>query len=135
MTEATVAVQQLSRVFRFGATELPDTDPSLPPEQVLKHYAGAYPFLAVAELGTPEVEEGRMVYPVVKREAQTKGNELRRLTPAQSRVLAQLDSLDQAESESAPNNARRWFALSQFTTGLLKRAPTPVADAMMVPML
>src|SRR5690625_7667978 len=87
MTEATVAVQQLSRVFRFGATELPDTDPSLPPEQVLKHYAGAYPFLAVAELGTPQVEEGRMVYPVVQRAAQTTGRPLRRQARAQSRCL------------------------------------------------
>lgn len=131
----TAVVQQLNRVFRFGATELPDTDPSLPPEQVLKHYAGAYPFLSVAELGTPQVEDGRMVYPVVKREAQTKGSGLPRLTAAQSRALAQLDALAKQETESAPDNASRWHGVSQFTTTLLTRAPTPVADAMMVPML
>lgn len=128
-------VQQLTRVFRFGATELPDTDPSLPPAEVLKHYCGAYPFLAMAQVGEPEVVGDRMVYPVLKREAQTKGAALRRLTPAERKALDQLDAMAERETESAPDNSRRWSAVAEFTSTMLRRSPTPVADAMMVPML
>lgn len=129
------ALQTLTRVFRFGATELPDTDPSLPPAEVLKHYVGAYPFLALADIGEPEIVGDRMVYPVKKREAQTKGAGLRRLTPAQARALDALSDLDDTASDDAEGNAERWIDPHAFVQRLLTRPPTPVADAMMVPML
>lgn len=131
----TASIQRLTRVFRFGATELPDTDPTLPPAEVLKHYQGAYPFLALADVGEPEIVGDRMVYPVRKREAQTKGAGLRRLTAAERRALDQLNDLASAEQEDAPDNAHRWATTAKFTADMLRRPPTPVADAMMVPML
>lgn len=132
---STATIQQLTRVFRFGATELPDTDPTLPPTEVLKHYQGAYPFLALADVGEPEVVGDRMVYPVRKREAQTKGAGLRRLTAAERRAIEQLNALAEAEQEEAPDNASRWAGVFTFTGQMLRRPPTPVADAMMIPML
>jgi len=49
-----MAIIKMNRVFRMGATDLPDIDADLTPEQVLEHYALQYPQLRrgkVAELG------------------------------------------------------------------------------------
>lgn len=131
----TVQITQLTRVFRFGATELPDTDPTATPETVLTHYHGSYPFLALAKVGEPTVEGDRMVYPIVKPEAQTKGASLKRLTKAQRNALELAQRIATEPSEAQPDNAQRWRGIGQLTSNLLKRKATPVADAMMVPML
>lgn len=131
----TVEIQKLSRVFRFGATELADTDPSMPPQDVLRAYVGAYPFLATATVGEPEIVGDRMVYPIIKREVQTKGAALRRLTKAQASALASLNAMANAEATSAPENAARWMPVAQLVGAVIKRPATPIADAMMVPML
>ena len=68
-----MSVVQLTRLFRFGSTTLDDVDPSLTPEQVLSSYSGSFPFLAHATLGEPIVEGDTLVYPVLKKEVQTKG--------------------------------------------------------------
>lgn len=128
-------IQPLIRVFRFGATELPDIDPTMQPEEVLRHYSGAYPFLALATLGEPEVDGDRMVYPVRKREVQTKGAGLARLTRAQTDALDALSALDNQPSESPRTNAARWAGVFALTCNILSRPATPVADAMMIPML
>lgn len=40
-----MAIVKMQRVFRMGATDLPDPDADLSPEQVLEHYASMYPTL------------------------------------------------------------------------------------------
>lgn len=130
-----VQIIRLTRVFRFGATELPDTDPSASPETVLSHYHGAYPFLAMAKVGEPTEEGDRLVYPILKPEAQTKGAGLKPLTKRQREALAHASRIAEEPAESARSNADRWNDMASYTSTLLRRSPTPVADAMMVPML
>lgn len=133
----TATIQPLTRVFTFAATELPDIDPSMTPKEVLSHYVGAYPFLAMAEIAEPEVVGDRMVYAIKKRQAQTKGAKPRtlRLSAANAAALDALFSAADTESESANQNVARWRGLALLTQDMTSRAPTPVADAMMVPML
>jgi hypothetical protein len=131
----TASVQTLTRVFRFGATELPDIDPSMPPEAVLKHYSGAYPFLGMATVAEPEVSGDRIIYPVRKREAQTKGAGLSRLTRSQVRALDALSALEAAPMEDTTSNCARWTGLHQYVRQMLHRPATPIADAMSIPML
>ena len=64
---------QLTRVFRIGATQLPDPAPGLPPEQALDTLRGTFPFLAHATLEGPQVEGTQLVYIVTRPPAQTKG--------------------------------------------------------------
>lgn len=68
-----MTVESLTRCFRFGATVLQDADPSLAPIESLRLYQGTYPFLSVATLGEPTVENGQLIYPVTKPPAATKG--------------------------------------------------------------
>ena len=42
------AVITLERIFRHAGRDLPDPDPSMEPEDVLKHYARQYPRLTGA---------------------------------------------------------------------------------------
>lgn len=48
-----MTARTLQRRFRFGATVLPDPDPSLPPEAALRLYSATYPFLGSATLIGP----------------------------------------------------------------------------------
>lgn len=68
-----MSLQKLRRRFRFGPTVLEDADPSLEPIESLRLYQGTYPFLAVATLGEPEVEQEFLTFPVQKPAAATKG--------------------------------------------------------------
>lgn len=68
-----MAVQKLERVFKLGATELPDPNPAWPPEKVLAHYRPNYPQLAVCHVGGQTVEGGRMVYEIVQPKPGLKG--------------------------------------------------------------
>ena len=52
----------LKRVFKHGAMELPDLNPSLTPEQVRDQYAGAYTELATAQIKGPDHGEGKQTY-------------------------------------------------------------------------
>lgn len=131
----TATVVRLKRSFRFGGTILPDFDPSLAPDQILAHFRTAYPALAMAELSDPVVEGDCLVYAIVKRTVQVKGAALKRLTPKEQELLKQLSEASEAEAESQQDGIDRWNHVATFTSNLLKRAPTPVADAMMVPML
>jgi PRTRC genetic system protein C len=63
----------LIRIFKMGATCLPDVNEKWTPEQVLAAYAPNYPFLANATLSEPEVEGNTLVYTIRKPIAQTKG--------------------------------------------------------------
>jgi PRTRC genetic system protein C len=48
-----MTARTLQRRFRFGATVLPDPDPSLSPEAAVKLYGPTYPFLMSATLVGP----------------------------------------------------------------------------------
>ncbi len=63
----------LRRVFKLGAAELPDPDPSLTPEAAFRLFASAYPLAATATLGEPEVVGDTLVYPVQRQAVHTKG--------------------------------------------------------------
>ena len=64
----------LERKFRFGATVLPDPDPSLPPEAALRLYGASYPFLASATVTGPvETAPGILEYQAEKPAVATKG--------------------------------------------------------------
>lgn len=63
----------LTRVFRFGSISLPDPDPSLSPEEVVKLYVPNYPLLEMATIGEPYVEGENMAYPLNRQEVKTKG--------------------------------------------------------------
>jgi len=58
---ATLSV--LKRIFRFGATDLPDPNPALTPESVLEHYAnGPFPQLVGGKISAGNVEGDARVY-------------------------------------------------------------------------
>lgn len=63
----------LIRVFRFGSIRLPDPDPSLTPEEVIKLYVPNYPLLEMAAIGEPFVDGENMIYPINRQEVKTKG--------------------------------------------------------------
>ena len=65
--------EQLKRVFKFGAIELEDPDPTLPTHEAIKLYAETYAELANAEISEGEFENGKMVYKVLQQKAGTKG--------------------------------------------------------------
>lgn len=130
MTDTTATIATLTRLFRFGATTLQDIDPSLEPEEVVKAYKGSYPFLAHATLGDPEVEGDTLVFPVLKREVQTKGNTARRANKAIEALDAWMES-----SNPTPNAPACWQEVYGYTHDVLSREPTPITDALLVPML
>lgn len=68
-----MTARTLERKFRFGATVLPDPDPSLPPEAAIKLYIGNYPFLASATLTGPTEVDGYLEYQAEKPIVATKG--------------------------------------------------------------
>jgi PRTRC genetic system protein C len=61
------------RIFRMGAIDLPDPDPSLTPVQALRLYQGNYPHLAHARLAEPILEGEKLIYVIEKPPVQTKG--------------------------------------------------------------
>jgi len=48
-------ILDLQRTFRFGGRDLPDPNPSLTPEEVLKHYGGQFPRLIGAKVIEPVI--------------------------------------------------------------------------------
>ena len=57
-----MAKVKLVRVFRMGATDLPDPDSDLSPEQVLDHYKQKYPTLRYGKVDEVGVEGDQLVY-------------------------------------------------------------------------
>jgi len=57
-----MATAKLMRVFRMGATDLPDPDAELNPEQVLDHYKDQYPTLRYGKVEEAGVEGDQLVY-------------------------------------------------------------------------
>lgn len=68
-----MTARTLQRRFRFGATVLPDPDPSLPPEAAVRLYAPTYPFLSHATLSAPVEIDGFLEFEAAKPVIATKG--------------------------------------------------------------
>ncbi|MGH8159328.1 MAG: PRTRC system protein C [Rhodanobacter sp.] len=68
------SVVVLNRVFRFGATTLPDPAPQLSPMDAVRLYAPTYPHLENCTLQDVGQEGDSYVYQVVKPPVQTKGS-------------------------------------------------------------
>lgn len=69
MAQATV----LTRVFRFGATDLPDPDSDLTPEQILDFYKDQYPTLRFGKVNEIGVENDQLVFALVPNEYRANG--------------------------------------------------------------
>ena len=69
----TTQAQPLTRVFKYGLTELTDPAPDLAPDEAIRLYGTGYPLLKSASLAEPVVEGDRLVYEVIKPQAKTKG--------------------------------------------------------------
>jgi PRTRC genetic system protein C len=63
----------LTRVFRFGATDLPDPDSDLNQEQVLEHFKGMFPALRYGKVNEVGVENDQLVYELVPNEYAANG--------------------------------------------------------------
>lgn len=57
-----MAIVQMQRVFRLGATDLVDPDSNLTPEQVLEHYANLYPQLHRGKVQEVGAEGDSMIF-------------------------------------------------------------------------
>lgn len=127
MTTATI--QQLRPRFKFGATFLDFPDPSMSPETARAAYEASYPFVRTATIGDPVAEGGFLTYPLVKPQVQVKGAG----DPADA--LAALD--DWRDSQQVPNaDTQALFGAGLFgiVQDILKRPPTPMTDAFLIPM-
>ena len=70
----TVKIETPVRVFKIGSISLSDPDPSLPPEEAVRLYAGSYPQVMEAEISGPDVgPDGSLVYTVERPAVKTKG--------------------------------------------------------------
>lgn len=68
-----MATVRLQRVFRLGATDFPDVDPDLTPDQVLEHYSGMYPQLRYGKVSEGETEGDSMVFTMKPNEFKPNG--------------------------------------------------------------
>jgi PRTRC genetic system protein C len=67
------AIITLDRVFRFSGMDLPDPDPTMEPEAVLKHYSRQFPRLVGAKVIAPVQEADTYVYEFRQNEYGAKG--------------------------------------------------------------
>lgn len=66
-------VSTLTRVFRIGSVSLPDPDPSMEPEDVIRFYEPNHAALSGAQIGESFVEGDALVFPIQKPTVKTKG--------------------------------------------------------------
>jgi PRTRC genetic system protein C len=126
-------IQRPIRVFRINGTTLPDVDPRLPPEAVLATYEANYPMLRGATLDEPRMENGTLVYTVLKPPAQTKGRgkPARDPAPASASDLdAALAALDAWAATDTPRVPARWAAVYQH----LQQAKPARLDPFLIPL-
>jgi PRTRC genetic system protein C len=55
-------VHRLEREFIYNGVKLPDTTPTMTPEQVRETYTHLYPEIATAAIEGPETVAGKLVY-------------------------------------------------------------------------
>jgi PRTRC genetic system protein C len=59
-------VHRLEREFVYNGVKLPDTTPTMTPEQVRETYTHLYPEIATAAIEGPESVGGKLVYKFVR---------------------------------------------------------------------
>ena len=64
---------RLTRIFRLGATDLPDPDSDLTPEQVLEAYKEQYPTLRYGKVQEVGVEGDLLVFQLIPAEFKPNG--------------------------------------------------------------
>lgn len=69
----TAQAQQLTRVFKFGAMELEDPEPSLSPEAAMRMYEKGIPALANSSISEGVVDGDRLIFEIKKPQGKTKG--------------------------------------------------------------
>lgn len=126
-------ITTLIRRFKLGATILNDPAPDLPPEEALRLFIPNYPFLASARLGEPTVEGDVLLFPVEKPEVQTKGASEK---ATKRDIDAVMKALETWEHQPAPTVAtsRAWAEAGRFANVVLSRDPTPLDDALAIPL-
>jgi len=62
----TMEVHRLEREFLYNGVKLPDTTPTMTPEQVRETYTHLYPEMATAAIEGPETVAGKLVYKFVR---------------------------------------------------------------------
>jgi len=62
----TMEVHRLEREFLYNGVKLPDTTPTMTPEQVRDTYTHLYPEIATAAIEGPETVAGKLVYKFVR---------------------------------------------------------------------
>ncbi|MFZ3265381.1 MAG: PRTRC system protein C [Terriglobales bacterium] len=62
----TMQVLRLEREFLYNGVKLPDTTPTMTPEQVRDTYTHLYPEIATAAIEGPETVAGKLVYRFVR---------------------------------------------------------------------
>ncbi|CAM5366614.1 PRTRC system protein C OS=Stutzerimonas stutzeri OX=316 GN=G7024_19855 PE=4 SV=1 [Stutzerimonas stutzeri] len=58
----TAAILTLTRVFRFGARDLPDPNPAMTVDEVLRHYSRQYPRMMGAKVIAPVLEGDQHIH-------------------------------------------------------------------------
>ena len=59
-------VHRLEREFLYNGVKLPDTAPTITPEQVRERYTQLYPEIATAAIEGPETVAGQLVYKFIR---------------------------------------------------------------------
>ncbi len=59
-------VHRMEREFLYNGVKLPDTTPTMTPEQVRGTYTHLYPEIATAAIDGPETVAGKLVYKFVR---------------------------------------------------------------------
>jgi len=68
-----MATVKLHRVFRLGATDFPDPDSDLNPQQVLEHFSSLYPQLRYGKVSAGEVEGDAVAFTMKPNEFKPNG--------------------------------------------------------------
>lgn len=59
-------LHRMEREFVYNGVKLPDTTPTMTPEQVRETYTHLYPEIATAAIEGPETTAGKLVYRFVR---------------------------------------------------------------------
>ncbi|WP_019023111.1 MULTISPECIES: PRTRC system protein C [unclassified Thioalkalivibrio] len=69
----TATTETMTRIFRLGATDFPDPDPQMQPDDVVELLQRNNPAMPPCQLGERSVEGNRLVFTLDKEPAKTKG--------------------------------------------------------------
>lgn len=68
-----MAIVKLQRVFRLGATDFPDPDEGMEPQEVLSHFASMFPQLRYGKISEGEVVRDSIIFQMQSSEFKPNG--------------------------------------------------------------